>query len=117
MFKHSVPKEMIESIDYLPEGSGEAGWMIYLKDGFSFDPRAKDGCRWIPEDSQAEAMQLIAHKINQANIINHEYLVTYINRHFCGSRVVLANSKEEAKAMMESEGYRVTEVAEALDDE
>ena len=117
MLKHNIPNEMIESIDYLPEGGGEAGYMIYLKDGFTFDPMAKDGCRWIPEDSKAEAMQLIAQKSHQVNIMRHEYLVIYVNRHFSGSRVVLANSKEEAKARMERQGYRVTEVYEALDDE
>ena len=63
MLKHSVPKHMIDDIEYLPEGDGDAGWMIYLKDGYSFDPMANDGCCWIPEDCQEEAMQLLVHKI------------------------------------------------------
>lgn len=63
MLKHSVPKHMIEAIDYLQEYDGDAGWIIYLKEGYTFDPMANDGSRWIPEDCPEEAMQLIAHKI------------------------------------------------------
>ena len=58
MLKHSIPKHMIDAIDYLQEGDGEAGWMIYLKDGYSFDPMANDGSRFIPEEEKEEALDL-----------------------------------------------------------
>jgi hypothetical protein len=58
MLKHSIPKKMIDAIDYMQEGDGDAGWMIYLKDGYSFDPMSNDGCRWIPEDCAEEALDL-----------------------------------------------------------
>jgi hypothetical protein len=63
MLKHSVPKHMIEDVEYMQEGDGDAGWMIYLKDGYSFDPMGNDGCRWIPQDCKEEAMHLIAQKV------------------------------------------------------
>jgi hypothetical protein len=58
MLKHSIPKKMIDAIDYMQEGDGDAGWMIYLKDGYSFDPMSNDGCRWIPEQDKHEALDL-----------------------------------------------------------
>jgi hypothetical protein len=57
MLKHNVPKHMIDAIDYIQE-NGEAGWMIYLKDGYSFDPMANDGSRWISEQDKDEALDL-----------------------------------------------------------
>jgi hypothetical protein len=33
----------VEFIEFLPDtGFGEAGYMLHLKDGYSFDPMAKD---------------------------------------------------------------------------
>ena len=58
MLKHSIPKRMIDAIEYMQEGDGESGWMVYLKDGYSFDPMANDGCRWVPEDCKEEALDL-----------------------------------------------------------
>jgi len=58
MLKHSIPKHMIDVIDYMEEGDGDAGWMIFLKDGYSFDLMSNDGCRWVPEDCVEEALSL-----------------------------------------------------------
>jgi hypothetical protein len=39
----------VEFIEFLPDtGFGEAGYMLHLKDGYSFDPMAKDLTRFIP---------------------------------------------------------------------
>jgi len=60
--KHSIKQEAIEDIEYVPEGSGEAGWLVYLKPGFSFDPFGGDTSCWVPASAPQEAMNLIAYK-------------------------------------------------------
>lgn len=61
--KHSLPKEAIDVIDFYPEGSGEAGWVIHLKDGWSFDPGANDTTRFVPLDDPRESENFIAYKV------------------------------------------------------
>ena len=61
--KHSLQKRAVQSINFIPSGMGESGWMIYLNDGYSFDPMSPDWSRFIPSDSLEEAMSLIAYKL------------------------------------------------------
>ena len=61
--KHSLQKKAVQSINFIPSGMGESGWMIYLNDGYSFDPMSPDWSRFIPSDSLQEAMSLIAYKL------------------------------------------------------
>jgi hypothetical protein len=56
-------KKGIESIQWMPEGGGEAGWMVTLKEGYSFDPMANDFTRWIPSDCREEISELVIFKI------------------------------------------------------
>jgi hypothetical protein len=56
-------KKGIESIQWMPEGSGEAGWMVTLEEGYSFDPMANDFTRWIPSDCREEISELVIFKI------------------------------------------------------
>jgi hypothetical protein len=64
--KHNLPKKAIDSINFIPAGMGESGWMIYLNDGYSFDPMSPDWSRFIPSDSLHEAMDLIVFKATAA---------------------------------------------------
>lgn len=57
--KHWLPKESIESIEFIPALSGESGYMITLNEGFSFDPMSNDYTRFIPQDSKHEALNLV----------------------------------------------------------
>jgi|Wag4MinimDraft_6_1082665.scaffolds.fasta_scaffold35204_2 hypothetical protein len=61
--RHRLQKRAVESINFIPAGMGEAGWMIYLNEGYSFDPMSPDWSRFIPSDSLEEAMSLIAYKL------------------------------------------------------
>jgi hypothetical protein len=56
-------KKGIESIQWMPEGDGEAGWMVTLKEGFSFDPMSNDFTRWIPSDCREEIAELVIFNI------------------------------------------------------
>jgi hypothetical protein len=51
----------IECIDYMPSfnSADEAGYIIHLKSGFSFDPCSNDFTRFIPLDDISEADNLI----------------------------------------------------------
>lgn len=60
--KHALPRAAVESVEYIPEGSGEAGWMIYLREGYSFDPCAADHSTFIASDRPAEALSLIVYR-------------------------------------------------------
>jgi hypothetical protein len=57
--QHRLPEHSVESIEFIPEGNGESGFMIWLNDGFSFDPMANDYSRFIPADALHEALELI----------------------------------------------------------
>jgi hypothetical protein len=61
--KHSAPAKSIESIDFIAGINGESGWMISLKDGYSFDPMANDVTRFIPSDCLHEALELVVYNI------------------------------------------------------
>jgi hypothetical protein len=63
---HRLPKHSIESIEFIPEGNGESGFMISLRDGFSFDLMANDYNRFIPADALHEALELIVFTIPAA---------------------------------------------------
>jgi len=53
--KHSLPKQAIDCIDfYASSDNGEAGWVIYLKDGWSFDPGSNDTSRFVSFDDPSE---------------------------------------------------------------
>jgi len=46
--KHSLPEQAIECIDFYASGdNGEAGWVIYLNDGWSFDPGSNNTSRFV----------------------------------------------------------------------
>lgn len=49
----------VEFVETIPEGMGEAGYMLHLRDGFSFDPMANDLTRFIPADDLSEAENLV----------------------------------------------------------
>jgi hypothetical protein len=50
----------VDVIDFLPDtGFGEAGYMLHLKDGYSFDPMAEDLTRFIPAGDLSEADNLV----------------------------------------------------------
>ena len=59
--KHNVPKKALEAVLWTPEGMGEAGWLVCLNKGFSFDPMADDVTRWIPADDPSEALDLVVY--------------------------------------------------------
>lgn len=61
-FKHYLPKKAIESIHFIPSGMGEAGYVIYLNEGYSFDPMAEVGATFIGAENRQEALNLIAYK-------------------------------------------------------
>jgi len=58
--KHSLKPAVIQDIEFVDETNGEAGWFIYLKSSFSFDPCMNDGTRFIPLDDRNQAMNLTA---------------------------------------------------------
>jgi hypothetical protein len=64
--KTSIPKQAIEDVEFVPEGAGEAGWFIYLKPGWSFDPGSEDTTRFIPLDNAHEGMMLMAYKLDDS---------------------------------------------------
>jgi hypothetical protein len=64
--KHKLPKQSIESINFIPAGMGESGWMIYLNEGWSFDPMASDWSRFIPSDALHEALDLVVFRYTAA---------------------------------------------------
>ena len=50
----------VDVIDFLPDtGFGESGYMLHLKDGYSFDPMANDVTRFIPANDLSEADSLV----------------------------------------------------------
>ena len=50
----------VDVIDFLPDtGFGESGYMLHLKDGYSFDPMANDVTRFIPASDMSEADNLV----------------------------------------------------------
>jgi hypothetical protein len=64
MLKHELPKQAVHSIVFDQEGAGEAGWFVYLKDGWSFDPGADyDNCTFIGVANKEDAMSLMAYKV------------------------------------------------------
>lgn len=64
--RHRLPKQSIESIEFIPAFSGESGYMITLRDGFSFDPMSNDYTRFIPSDSKEEALNLVVFNLPAA---------------------------------------------------
>ena len=52
--KHSLPKHALEAVEFVPEGAGEAGWMVYLREGYSFDPSGSDSSRFVPLSDPSE---------------------------------------------------------------
>jgi hypothetical protein len=61
--KHSLPKQSVDAIDFINMDMGEAGWIIYLKDGWSFDPGSVDITRFVPLDDPSEADNFLVYKI------------------------------------------------------
>jgi hypothetical protein len=60
--KHSLPKEAIECVDfYGSESDGEAGWVIYLNDGWSFDPCSSDTSRFVSFDDPSEVNEFVVY--------------------------------------------------------
>lgn len=49
----------LEFVETIPEGMGESGYMLHLREGFSFDPMANDLTRFIPADDLTEAENLV----------------------------------------------------------
>ena len=50
----------VEFIEFLPDtGFGESGYMLHLKNGYSFDPMANDVTRFIPASDISEADNLV----------------------------------------------------------
>ena len=49
----------VEFVETLPEGFGEAGYMLHLRDGYSFDPMSEDLTRFIPASDMSEADSLV----------------------------------------------------------
>ena len=65
--KHSLPKEAVECIDFYASGqNGEAGWVIYLNDGWSFDPVWNDGSRFVSADNPAEVNSFLVYQLEAA---------------------------------------------------
>jgi len=60
--KHALPRAAVESVEYIPEGSGEAGWMIYLREGYSFDPMSDDRSTFVASHSPDDALSLIVYR-------------------------------------------------------
>lgn len=60
--KHALPRAAVEDVEYIPEGSGEAGWMIYLREGYSLDPMSDERSTFISSDRPAEALSLIVYR-------------------------------------------------------
>ena len=58
-----LDKEAIDEIEWVPQGSGEAGWTIYLKPGWSFWACGLDAARWVPADHPEEAKSFSTFKI------------------------------------------------------
>ena len=52
-------QQHIDAVDWMEEGDGEPGWMIYLKSGWSFDPCSNDGSRFVPANAPEEFKNLI----------------------------------------------------------
>ncbi len=59
--KHSIPRKALEGIEFVPEGSGEAGWMVSLREGFSFDPMASDRDRFVSCDNPEEVLDFVVY--------------------------------------------------------
>jgi hypothetical protein len=59
--KHSLPKIAIDRIEFIHEGSGEAGWMVSLKDGYTFDPGSRDQDRFVPADCAGEVFDFVVY--------------------------------------------------------
>jgi hypothetical protein len=47
-------QQFIDAVDWMEEGDGEPGWMIYLKPGWSFDPGSNDGSRFMPANTAGQ---------------------------------------------------------------
>lgn len=59
----NLPAKSIESIQFVASLDGDSGWYIYLNSGWSFDPMANDGTRFIPLESESEANSLSVYKV------------------------------------------------------
>ena len=56
----NIPPEALDLVEPIADwGDGEAGWMIYLNEDYSFDPMGRDTSRFIPLDNPSEALDLI----------------------------------------------------------
>jgi hypothetical protein len=65
--KHSLPKEAVECIDFYASGNnGEAGWVIYLNDGWSFDPGSNDSSRFVSADNPGEVDSFVVYQLEVA---------------------------------------------------
>jgi hypothetical protein len=60
--KHSLPKEAVEFVDFYDSGSGEPGWVVYLNDGWSFDPGSSDTSRFVSCDDPSEVNAFVVYK-------------------------------------------------------
>jgi len=64
VLKHNLPKKSVFEIEFVNDANdGEAGWFIYLNDGWSFDPMANDGSTFIALDNKQDAAELVAYEI------------------------------------------------------
>lgn len=61
--KHALPKQSIDAIDFVGADAGEAGWIVYLKAGWSFDPGADDGSRFVPYDSPSDVNDFVVYEV------------------------------------------------------
>jgi hypothetical protein len=61
--KHALPKQAIDAIDFVSADAGESGWVVYLKDGWSFDPLANDGTRFVPYDDPSEVNGFVVYEV------------------------------------------------------
>ncbi len=59
----NLPKDSIESINFIDGIDGESGWFIYLNNGWSFDPMANDTCCFIGVDAKHDAKSLSVYKV------------------------------------------------------
>lgn len=65
--KHSLPPETIECIEfYADSNNGEAGWVIYLNEGWSFDPGSRDFTRFVSFDDPSEADSFVVYQVEAA---------------------------------------------------
>lgn len=61
--KHGLPRGSVELVEFIEEGFGEAGWIVYLNPVFSFDPMSNDYSRFVPLSDPSEVEDFVVFKV------------------------------------------------------